>query len=267
MADQLVKDDRVSLVSFTGSSQIGKLISHNVGYKKTILELGGSSALIIARDADLEEAIAITKAGIFKNSAQRCTAIRRILVHESMAASYASLLAEEVGKITYGNPYDASIEMGTVISESSAQEIERRVNNAIEQGAKCLVGNLREGALYAPTVLDFVQNDFEVVAKETFGPVAPIIRYQSLDEAIEIANDTPFGLSGAVVSNHWPTIQRVISELETGTVNVNEAPSYRLEWTPFGGVKDSGLGYKEGVIETMKGFTYLKTYSLPWDMP
>ncbi len=84
--------------------------------------------------------------------------------------------------------------------------------------------------------------------------------------AIEIANDTPYGLSGGVISNHWPSIQRVITELDTGTVNVNEAPSYRLEWTPFGGVKDSGLGYKEGVIETMKGYTYVKTYSLPWDI-
>jgi acyl-CoA reductase-like NAD-dependent aldehyde dehydrogenase len=129
------------------------------------------------------------------------------------------------------------------------------------------VGHRRAGAVYAPTVLDFVRNDHALVASETFGPVAPILRFNTLDEAIAIANDTEFGLSGAVVSNHWPSIQRVITELETGTVNVNEAPSYRLEWSPFGGIKASGLGYKEGVIDAMKSMTYVKTYSLPWDEP
>ena len=204
--------------------------------------------------------------GTFKNSAQRCTAIRRILVHSSIADEYAGKLAECVKALKYGNPYDADNDMGTVITEASAKEMETRVQNAIDNGAVLLAGHKRDGALYAPTVLDHIKNNHEVVAKETFGPVAPIIRFETLDEAIEIANDTPFGLSGGVVSNHWPSIQRVITELDTGTINVNEAPSYRLESTPFGGVKDSGLGYKEGVVEAMKGYTYVKTYSLPWDV-
>ena len=105
------------------------------------------------------------------------------------------------------------------------------------------------------------------MAQETFGPVAPIIRVDSFNEAIRVANDTCYGLSAGVVSNHWPSIQRAIGELEVGTVNINEAPSYRLETTPFGGIKASGLGYKEGVLETMKAMTYIKTYSLPWDQP
>ena len=266
-AKKLVEDDRISLVSFTGSSEIGKLIARNSGYKKVVLELGGSSAMLVLEDADIDEAVEITINGTFKNSAQRCTAIRRLLVHESIADSYAEKLTAAVAKIKYGDPYNPENDMGTVIHEDAAIEMEKRVNAAIKSGAKCLIGNHREGAVFAPTVLDHVKNDFEVVAKETFGPVAPIIRFKTLDEAIDIANDTPYGLSGAVVSNHWPSIQRVIEELETGTVNVNEAPSYRLEWTPFGGVKDSGLGYKEGVIEAMKAYTYVKTYSLPWDRP
>ena len=116
-------------------------------------------------------------------------------------------------------------------------------------------------------MLDRVSNSDPLVAEETFGPVAPIIRFETLDEALRLANDTPYGLSAGVVSNHWPSIQRVITELATGTVNVNEAPSYRLEWTPFGGIKASGLGIKEGIIEAMKAMTYVKTYSLPWDLP
>ena len=265
--DLLVQHPLVSMVSFTGSSVVGKDIAAKAGYKKLILELGGSSAFIILDDADIEEAVNVTIAGTFKNSAQRCTAIRRILADEKIADAYAEKLAEKVSQIKYGDPYNPETEMGTVINEKAAMEMESRVNATLDCGAVLLCGNKRDGALYSPTVLDYVQNNHPVVARETFGPVAPIIRFKTLDEAIAIANDNPYGLSGGVMSNHWPSIQRVISELETGTINVNEAPSYRLEWTPFGGVKDSGLGYKEGVIETMKAFTNVKTYSLPWDMP
>ena len=267
ISNMLVTHDRVSMVTFTGGSAIGKKVALKAGYKKLVLELGGSSAMIILQDADIEEAVDITMAGTFKNSAQRCTAIRRILVHESIEEEYSRLLAEKASKIKYGDPYDPETEMGTVINELSAIEMEKRVDDAIAHGAICLTGHKRIGALYAPTVLRNVKNSFELVAKETFGPVAPVISFKTLDEAIHIANDTPYGLSGAVVSNHWPSIQRVITEMDTGTVNVNEAPSYRLEWTPFGGVNDSGLGYKEGVIETMKAYTNVKTYSLPWAIP
>ena len=265
-AEMLTVHPEITMVSFTGGSEVGKIIASKAGYKKLVLELGGSSALLILDDADIDEAVEVTMSGTFKNSAQRCTAIRRILVHSSIADEYAGKLAECVKALKYGNPYDADNDMGTVITEASAKEMETRVQNAIDNGAVLLAGHKRDGALYAPTVLDHIKNNHEVVAKETFGPVAPIIRFETLDEAIEIANDTPFGLSGGVVSNHWPSIQRVITELDTGTINVNEAPSYRLESTPFGGVKDSGLGYKEGVVEAMKGYTYVKTYSLPWDV-
>ena len=265
-AEMLTVHPEITMVSFTGGSEVGKIIASKAGYKKLVLELGGSSALLILDDADIDEAVEVTMSGTFKNSAQRCTAIRRILVHSSIAEEYASKLAECVKALKYGNPYDADNDMGTVITEASAKEMETRVQNAIDNGAVLLAGHKRDGALYAPTVLDHIKNNHEVVAKETFGPVAPIIRFETLDEAIEIANDTPFGLSGGVVSNHWPSIQRVITELDTGTINVNEAPSYRLESTPFGGVKDSGLGYKEGIVEAMKGYTYVKTYSLPWDV-
>ena len=265
--DLLVKHELVDLVTFTGSSAIGRSIAERAGYKRLVLELGGSSALLVLQDADVEEAANITVAGLYKNSGQRCTAIRRILVHRSLADAFATVLTAKTAALKYGDPYDPANDMGTVISETAANAIEQRVANAISNGATLLIGHKRDGALYAPTVLDHVENSHPLVAEETFGPVAPILRFNTLDEAIAIANDTPYGLSGGVVSNHWPSIQRVISELEVGTVNVNEAPSYRLEWTPFGGIKASGLGYKEGVIETMKAMTNVKTYSLPWDAP
>ena len=138
------------------------------------------------------------------------------------------------------------------------------MNEAVAQGARLLVGNQRRGALYAPTVVDQVHPDMLLVKEETFGPVSPIIRFKSIDEAIRISNGTAYGLSSAVCTNRLDYITRFVSELEVGTVNVREVPGYRLELTPFGGIKDSGLGYKEGVQEAMKSFTNLKTYSLPW---
>jgi aldehyde dehydrogenase (NAD+) len=138
------------------------------------------------------------------------------------------------------------------------------VDDAIAQGARLLAGHQRLGSLYAPTVLDKVRPEMTVVREETFGPVSPIIRFKTIDEAIAMSNGTAYGLSSSVCTNRLDYITRFVSELEVGSVNVREVPGYRLELTPFGGIKDSGLGYKEGVQEAMKSFTHLKTYSLPW---
>ena len=154
--------------------------------------------------------------------------------------------------------------MGTVIDEAAAQLFESRVNEAVAQGARLLLGNERTGALYAPTVLDHVSADMTLVREETFGPVSPVIRFETLDEAIQLVNGTAYGLSSAVCTNRLDVITRLVNELHVGSVNVREVPGYRLELTPFGGIKDSGLGYKEGVQEAMKSFTNIKTYSLPW---
>jgi aldehyde dehydrogenase (NAD+) len=151
-----------------------------------------------------------------------------------------------------------------VIDEEAAKLFESRVNEAIAQGAQLLYGNERQGALYSPTLLDHVRPEMTVVREETFGPVSPVIRFGSVDEAITIVNGTAFGLSSGVCTNRLDVITRFVNELNVGSVNIREVPGYRLELTPFGGIKDSGLGYKEGVIEAMKSFTNLKTYSLPW---
>jgi putative phosphonoacetaldehyde dehydrogenase len=267
VAEQILTHSAVEMVTFTGSTKVGRRIASIAAYKRIVLELGGSSAMLVLKDADLSLAVDLASAGTFKNSGQRCTAIRRILVHESIAGEFARLLAEKTSQIKFGDPYAPDNAMGTVISEQAATAIQRRVEESIAEGAKVLAGHRREGAVYAPTVLDEVTNKMSITACETFGPVAPILRFKTLEEAISIANDTEFGLSGAVVSDHWPSIQKVITELETGTVNVNEIPGFRLEWSPFGGIKSSGLGYKEGVIEAIKSMTNVKTYSLPWERP
>lgn len=264
IADELLISPDVDLVTFTGGVAIGKYIAARAVYKRQVLELGGNDPLIVLEDADLEEAATLAASGSYKNSGQRCTAVKRILVQRPVADRFVELLLEKTRAIKYGDPLDPATDMGTVIDERSARRFEAVVNEAIAQGAKLLVGNVRRGALYSPTVIDQVTPQMTVVREETFGPVSPVIRFDTVEEAIRIANGTAYGLSSALCTNRLDLITRFVRELNVGSLNVREVPGYRLEMTPFGGIKDSGLGYKEGVLEAMKSFCNTKTYSLPW---
>lgn len=261
---EMITNKHANLVTFTGGVPVGKMIAENAGYRRTVLELGGNAPLIIMEDADLVKAADMAVLGATKNSGQRCTAVKRILCVESVADEFAALVAERASKIKYGDPMDPETDVGTVVHEAAAKMFEARVNDAIALGAKLLYGNVREGAVYSPTVLDHVPYDCELVREETFGPPIPIIRVKDIDDAIRVANSTAFGLSSGICTQNWTYIQRCIAEIETGTVNVWEVPGYRIEMSPFGGIKDSGLGYKEGVLEAMKSYTNVKTFSLPW---
>ena len=264
IADEMLTNPHVDLVTFTGGVPIGKYIAAKAVYKRQVLELGGNDPIIVMEDADLDEAASLAATGSYKNSGQRCTAIKRILVHREVADHFVDLLLARTRAWTYGDPMDPAVDMGTVIDETAAVSFEARVNEAVARGARLLHGNVRRGALYSPTLVDHVTPDMPLVMHETFGPVSPVIRFDDIDDAIRIANSTAYGLSSAVCTNRLDYITRFVSELNVGSVNVREVPGYRLELTPFGGVKDSGLGYKEGVQEAMKSFTNVKTYSLPW---
>jgi acyl-CoA reductase-like NAD-dependent aldehyde dehydrogenase len=215
-------------------------------------------------DADLDKASDLAVQGSYKNSGQRCTAVKRMLVHESIAKRFTELVVEKTKAWTHGNPMDDSVDMGTVIDEPAAQRFESVVSEAVAQGARLLVGNRREGALYAPTVIDKVDPRMTVVREETFGPVSPIITFKTIDEAIAISNGTAYGLSSGVCTYRMDYATRFAQELNVGTVNIWEVPGYRIELTPFGGIKDSGLGYKEGVQEAIKSFCNTKTFTMPW---
>jgi phosphonoacetaldehyde dehydrogenase len=264
IADELLTNPAVDLITFTGGVAIGKYIAAKAGYRRVVLELGGNDPIIVLDDADLDEASTLAVQGSYKNSGQRCTAVKRLLVQAGVADRFTELVVEKTRAWRFGDPRDEHNEMGTVIDEAAATLFEARVEEAISQGARLLAGHRRDGALYAPTVIDRVDPAMTVVREETFGPVSPIIRFGTVDEAIAIANGTAYGLSSSLCTNRFDLIQRFVDELHVGTVNVREVPGYRLELTPFGGIKDSGLGYKEGVQEAMKSFTNLKTYSLPW---
>jgi phosphonoacetaldehyde dehydrogenase len=263
--DAFLAEPELDVVSFTGGVAVGKLIAERLGYRRAVLELGGNDPLIVLADADLDEAAALAVSGAFANSGQRCTAVKRILVDERVGDELAQRVAAGAAELRVGDPFDPDTDIGTVIDERAAITIERRVHNAAAAGAQLLYGGQRDGAQLTPAVLDHVSPEMELVAKETFGPVAPIIRVSGLDEAIAVANGTPYALSCGVCTFDWRAISRCIKELRAGTVNIREVPGWRTEITPFGGIGDSGLGVKEGVREAIKAMTFTKLYTLPWE--
>jgi len=232
------------------------------------LELGGNDPLIICNDLsedDLAKAADLAIAGATKNSGQRCTAVKRILCQESVAERFVPMLTERAKKIRFGDPMDPETDLGTVVHEQAAALFDKRVTMAAEAGADVLYHPGRSGALLPPIVVDKVPHDSELVLEETFGPIVPVVRVPDDDaEVMRISNSTAFGLSSGVCTNDFRRMQAYIKGLNVGTVNIWEVPGYRIEMSPFGGIKDSGLGYKEGVIEAMKSYTNVKTFSLPW---
>jgi putative phosphonoacetaldehyde dehydrogenase len=264
IADEMLTNPDADMVTFTGGVAVGKYIAGKAVYKRQILELGGNDPLVVMDDADVAKAAELAANGSYKNSGQRCTAVKRILVHEKIASAFTEALVSRTEQWSYGDPLDPKVDMGTVINESSAKHFESVVNDAVAKGARLLAGNKRSGAQYSPTVIDRVRPEMGVVKHETFGPVSPVMTFASVDEAIALVNSTAYGLSSGVCTNRMDDIMRFVRELQVGSVNIWEVPGYRLEVTPFGGIKDSGLGYKEGVQECCKSFTNLKTYSIPW---
>jgi acyl-CoA reductase-like NAD-dependent aldehyde dehydrogenase len=264
----MVTNPDISLITFTGGVKVGKLIAAKAGYKRAALELGGNDPLIICDDLsddDLDKAAELAVQGATKNSGQRCTAVKRILVMERVADAFVEKVLAKAKKIKFGDPMNPDTDLGTVVHEQAAALFERRVLMAEEQGAKILYHPKREGALLPPIVVDFVPHGSELVLEETFGPIIPIIRVPNdVAKVIEISNSTAFGLSSGVCTNRLDRITAFIEGLDVGTVNIWEVPGYRIEMSPFGGIKDSGNGIKEGVLEAMKFFTTVKTYSLPW---
>jgi aldehyde dehydrogenase (NAD+) len=253
----------IDMLTFTGGLPVGlkikkEMVKYGHALKRYVPELGGCSSLIICSDADLDLATDIVVNGCFKNSGQRCTAIRRVVIDQSVADNFIEKLLRVVKLITYGNPLD-NVDMGVVIDKDSAKVIEGRINSAIKAGAKLLYGGKRSGALLSPTVLDDVDLSMDLVALETFGPVCSIIRTSSFESSLLIAKDTKYKLAGAIVTSDRVKSRRASSELKVGQFNINGIPGYRTEAAPFGGFGDSGNGEKEGVVLAAHGMRRIRT--------
>ena len=261
VGDHLVISPDVNKISFIGSVTTGLMISQKAGMKKVTLELGGNDPTVILKDADLDKAVKGIINGAFLNAGQVCMGVKRVIVEDEIADEFAEKLVKATQKLVMGNPMDSKTTLGTLISEKAAIQVEETVNNAVREGAKILTGGNRDGAFYEATVIDNVAPDMDLVENETFGPVAPIIRVKNIDEAIEVANDTEYGLQAGVFTADYASAMRCAQEIEAGTVFINKQSTFRTDNMPFGGFKNSGIG-KEGIKYAVDEMTKTKLIGL-----
>lgn len=262
LGDSLVGSDDIDMISFTGSAAVGERIAGRAGMIRTAFELGDSGALIVMEDADLSLAVKAAAQGAFATSGQSCRGVNRILVHESVVDLFSELLTKEAEKLKVGDPWNGETDMGTLISEKAAADVERRVSDAVASGARVLTGHRRKNAQYWPTVIDHVDHSMELVQAETFGPCAPIVRVSNFEHALELANATAFGLQTGLFTRDIGRALSAIRSLQTGAVIINGGPQFEAPNIPFGGVKKSGMG-REGVKYAIQEMTILKTVVLP----
>ena len=258
IGEVLVGSHNVDMVTFTGSTGTGRRLAQMAGIKKLTIEAGGNDPLIVCDDGDVDKAVSLAVAGAFGNAGQSCRGIKRVLAMESVADELAQKLAEKSKALKCGNPFDPQTDIGTLIDEEAAIRVESAVDAAVKDGAEVLCGHKREGALYPPTVLDRVDPRSDMVVNECFGPTCPIIRCKDLEQAVEIANSTEYGLQSGILTKNLDNIRYAINKLKVGAVNVNEGPQFDMPNIPFGGVKQSGIG-REGIKYAMQEMTYVKT--------
>jgi putative phosphonoacetaldehyde dehydrogenase len=263
IGEGLISSPLVDMVTVTGSVETGERIMTKVGLKKVTMELGGNDPLIVLADADLQQAAALAAAGAFSNAGQSCRGIKRILVVKEVADCFVKLLTEAAKKLKLGDIFDPATDMGTLIDEEAAKRVEGRCAEAVKEGAVLVFGGNRNGASMPPTVLDRVSRTSELVVRETFGPVAPVIRIRDVEDAIELSNATPFGLQAGVVTQSHDDFVRLAKKLRVGAVNLLEGPQFDSPHIPFGGVKKSGIG-REGIRYAMREMTTVKTVVMPW---
>ena len=261
VGDALVASDKIDKISFTGSVMTGLMISQRAGMKKVTLELGGNDPLIVLDDANTDAAVKGVINGAYLNAGQVCMGVKRIIVQEGIYEEFKAKLVEETSKIKMGNPMDKKTQLGTLISKKAAVHVEETVNNAVKDGAQILIGGKRDGAFYEATVIDKVTPDMDIVVNETFGPVAPLIKVKSVDEAIKMANATEYGLQSGVFTENYRNALKCANEIEAGTIFVNKQSTFRTDNMPFGGFKNSGCG-KEGIKYAVDEMTKTKLIGL-----
>ncbi|VOI10928.1 NADP-dependent glyceraldehyde-3-phosphate dehydrogenase [Streptococcus pneumoniae] len=257
IGDYIIEHKEVNFINFTGSTPIGERIGRLAGMRPIMLELGGKDAALVLEDADLEHAAKQIVAGAFSYSGQRCTAIKRVIVLESVADKLATLLQEEVSKLTVGDPFD-NADITPVIDNASADFIWGLIEDAQEKEAQALTPIKREGNLLWPVLFDQVTKDMKVAWEEPFGPVLPIIRVASVEEAIAFANESEFGLQSSVFTNDFKKAFEIAEKLEVGTVHINNKTQRGSDNFPFLGVKGSGAGV-QGIKYSIEAMTNVKS--------
>lgn len=248
--DMLVEDPRIAVLSFTGSPEVGWKMKARAGKKKVILELGGNAGVIVSESADLPLAVSKCLSGGFAYSGQVCIHTQRIFVHESLFEEFSSAMMEGVAKFRYGSPLEMDTDVSVMIDEDNAARVESWVAEAVQQGAKLLCGGKRKGAYMEPSLLTDTQCTMKVCALEVFGPVVVLEKFSEFDAAVKMLNDSRFGLQAGIFTKNIAEMDKAFRDIEVGGVILNDAPTFRVDHMPYGGVKDSGLG-REGVRYAM----------------
>src|SRR2546422_587749 len=264
VAQILIEDPRVRLITFTGSAKAGWAIRAKAGTKRVALELGGNAAVIVEPDADLAWAAARCAIGGFTYAGQSCISTQRIFVQERVYQTFLDLLLEKEKQLKVGDVLDDHTDVGPMISAEAAERVERWIKEATSAGAKIVVGGKRNGVFLQPTVLTHTTADMKVNCEEVFAPLVTVTPYRSLNDAIAWANATPYGLQAGVFTTNLQTMFRLHAELDVGAVNGNDIPGFRVDRLPYGGAKASGQG-REGVRYAIEEMTERRVLTLKLD--
>src|SRR5262249_35591706 len=256
-AGVLVADEGLKLLSFTGSAAVGWQLKRNAGKKRVLLELGGNAAVIVHSDADIEHAVARCVSGAFTYAGQSCISVQRILVHANMFNQFTAQMVRASCLMKVGDPADEKTDVGPMIRASDVQRVEQWIQEAVSGGAKLLCGGKAKSSMLEPTLLSATTPQMKVNCEELFGPVATIEPYDDFESALELANQTRYGLQAGLFTRDAGLIFRAFERLEVGGVIVGDVPTFRVDPMPYGGVKDSGLG-REGIRYAMEEMTERK---------
>ncbi len=256
-ADLFTTDERLKLLSFTGSPSVGWALKAKAGKKKVVLELGGNAACIVDADADIDDVVNRLVVGAFYQSGQSCIGVQRILIHDDIYEAVRDRLVDRTTKLQVGDPKEEATFIGPLISEREAMRLVSWIDAAIESGGKLLCGGQREGAMLEATLLEDVPTDQAVCVEEAFGPVAVLSRFTDFDAALAEVNDSVFGLQAGIFTRDIYKAHKAWDELDVGGVVIGDVPSWRVDNMPYGGVKDSGLG-REGIRFAMEDMTEIR---------
>ncbi|MGH8014779.1 MAG: aldehyde dehydrogenase family protein [Candidatus Zixiibacteriota bacterium] len=259
--EPLIKDERVKLITFTGSDKVGWMIKEKAGKKKVVLELGGNAGVIVADDADLDYAADRVVKGAFGQAGQSCISVQRVFVQQNIYEEFLSLLVEKTKKLKVGDPLDRNTDIGTMVSRLAVQNTASMVNQAKKQGAKILTGGTAEGGFYKPTIITNVKSSMDVCSKEAFAPIATVEKFRTFVQAVEKVNDSQFGLQAGVFTNRLKDTFYAFNHIEAGGIVINDVPTFRADQQPYGGMKNSGIG-REGIRFTIEDMTEIKVLSM-----
>jgi acyl-CoA reductase-like NAD-dependent aldehyde dehydrogenase len=262
VGNQLIEDERIQKISFTGSQDVGWKMKARCGKKRITLELGGNAAAIVTSSADMYEAIAKCVTGAFAYSGQVCIHTQRIFVHEDIYKTFLSGFTERAGQWKAGNPLDLQTDISVLIDEANAIRVEHWIKEAVHEGAVVAMGGGRNGCFVEPTVMTNTTADMKIRKEEVFGPVVTIEQYKHFSDAVNMVNDSCYGLQAGVFTNRIDEMNQAFREIEVGGVLINESPTFRIDHMPYGGIKDSGFG-REGVKFAIHEMSEMKLLMKP----